>query len=167
MDETKKGSMCCGGCCDMRRAVIILNTISIILVGLLAFIAYSSTNVLVQNIDDDAVQESFEDALLTTYILIGIGIAASLVGIWGAYSYNILGVGFSAFFIVAFFITDTVRAIQFANKYDVPLPTLDIATGALIDALLLYPHVGLIAEIKNGTMTPETYPREQASCCCV
>ena len=158
MDETKKGSMCCGGCCDMRRAVIILNTISIILVGLLAFIAYSSTNVLVQNIDDDAVQESFEDALLTTYILIGIGIAASLVGIWGAYSYNILGVGFSAFFIVAFFITYTELTA---------VPIRYILGGALIDALVLYPHVGLIAEIKNGTMTPETYPREQASCCCV
>ena len=165
MDETKKGSMCCGGCCDMRRAVIILNTIGIIL-GLIAVIAYSSTDVLVQSLNEE-VQKVFEDALLTTYILIGIGIAASLVGIWGAYSYNILGVGFSAFIIVAFFITETVMAIQFVNKYDLPLPTVNILVGALIDALVLYPHVGLIVEIKNGTMTPETYPREKASCCCV
>ena len=88
------------------------------------------------------------------YILIGIVIAAFLIGIWGAYSYNILGVRFSALFIIAFFITYTVMTVRY------------ILGGALI-ALVLYPHVGLIAEIKNGTMTPETYPREQASCCCV
>ena len=129
MDETKKGSMCCGGCCDMRRAVIILNTIGIIL-GLIAVIAYSSTDVLVQSIDDEEVQKVFEDALLTTYILIGIGIAASLVGIWGAYSYNILGVRFSALFIIACFITYTVMTVRY------------ILGGALI-ALVLYPHVGL------------------------
>ena len=36
MDEPKKGSMFCGGCCDMRRAVIIVNTIGAAL-GLIAF----------------------------------------------------------------------------------------------------------------------------------
>ena len=137
----------------MRRAVIIVNTIGAAL-GLIAFGYCSYIYMIVQSLDNNWVH----DFVFTIIILIGIIIAAFLVGIWGAYSYNILGVGFSAFFIVAFFITYTELTA---------VPIRYILGGALIDALVLYPHVGLIAEIKNGTMTPETYPREQASCCCV
>ena len=131
MDEPKKGSMFCGGCCDMRRAVIIVNTIGAAL-GLIAFGYCSYICIAVQsfnNNNDDDFQE-VHDFVLTMYILIGIVIAAFLVGIWGAYSYNILGVGFSALFIIACFITYTVMTVRY------------ILGGALI-ALVLYPHVGL------------------------
>jgi hypothetical protein len=34
-------------------------------------------------------------------------------------------------------------------------------------ALYIYPHVGLMLEIKKGIMTPDNYAREEFSCCCV
>jgi hypothetical protein len=39
--------------------------------------------------------------------------------------------------------------------------------SAIVTALWIYPHVGLILEIRNGIMSAETYPREEYSCCCV
>ena len=166
-NETKQGSVCCGGCCDMRRAVFIVNIIYAVLSAIALILLYSGSEFLIQQIDDDVIKEHFEDTKTISYIMAAIGMGVSLVGIWGAYTYNILAVGASALFIVVAYIVELSLAIQFSNSYDLPTPTLQIVINAVVDTLLVYPHVGLIREINNGIMTPETYPREKASCCCV
>jgi len=47
------------------------------------------------------------------------------------------------------------------------LPHWSFAIQAAFTCLFIYPHVGLVLEIKKGIMTPETYAREKFSCCCV
>ena len=37
---------------------------------------------------------------------------------------------------------------------------------AIFWVLYLFPHIGFIVEVCNGTMSRETYPREEYSCCC-
>jgi hypothetical protein len=48
---------------------------------------------------------------------------------------------------------------------------LSVGVGAIISviytAILIYPHIGFILEVKKGIMTKETYAREEFSCCCV
>jgi fructose-specific phosphotransferase system IIC component len=46
------------------------------------------------------------------------------------------------------------------------LPYFSFVIQGVITALLIYPHVGLIMEIKKGIITPDTYHREEFSCCC-
>lgn len=41
-----------------------------------------------------------------------------------------------------------------------------IVVSVIVYVLYLYPVVGLLLEIKNGSMSQETYPREAYSCCC-
>jgi hypothetical protein len=47
------------------------------------------------------------------------------------------------------------------------LPYYSFILQGVITAISIYPHVGLMLEIKKGIMTPDTYAREQFSCCCV
>lgn len=47
------------------------------------------------------------------------------------------------------------------------LPYWTFIINGIITAILIYPHIVLILEIKAGIMTPDTFYREQYSCCCV
>jgi hypothetical protein len=51
------------------------------------------------------------------------------------------------------------------SEYRYPIGTFIFS--AVVTGLWIYPHIGLIVEIKKGIMSRETYPREEYSCCCV
>ena len=56
----KQGHKCCGGCCDMRRAVIIVDLVNMCLVGfqLMAVLAMTTASANVDNVDDDKMKEA-------------------------------------------------------------------------------------------------------------
>lgn len=153
--QTKQGHKCCGGCCDMRRAVIIVNIISLCfgLLGILSLTAVSQINV--ENYDDDEVKEAFAQGVDNLGVAIAITVVRvvlNICGIYGAVAFNIIFVGLS---LVAYVI-DFVMALLVIS-----IPGLLLAGG------FAYPHIFFIKEVKAGIMSKENYINEEQSCCCV
>eukprot|EP00546_Thalassionema_frauenfeldii_P021898 CAMPEP_0178905480 /NCGR_PEP_ID=MMETSP0786-20121207/6298_1 /TAXON_ID=186022 /ORGANISM="Thalassionema frauenfeldii, Strain CCMP 1798" /LENGTH=217 /DNA_ID=CAMNT_0020577091 /DNA_START=194 /DNA_END=847 /DNA_ORIENTATION=+ len=169
-DAGKRGRLCCGFCCDTKRAVIISDII--IIFGLMLTLALDSfamvgAEVLEEvNLNDDRFNtagmtqdqlnimksvmvkdESLieRDTILTMISIIALGI--SLVG-----------------------------AFQYRWKLVVPVVPFLILHGfiPLFNPLAIlffgawcYPHIIFILEVRDGIMTKENYPNEEASCCCM
>lgn len=155
----KQGHKCCGGCCDVRRAVIVVNAINIVLLGLSLF-SILATQTLAANATgndvDDQVQEAmeaFSSAPLGAILAImGVQMVLSAVGIAGAVLFN----------------KWMVIAAAIAYGIGVAGGLLSLNPGGLVfNACFLYPHIFLIKEIRDGIMSKENYPNEQQSCCCV
>jgi hypothetical protein len=157
----------CGGCCDVRRATIIVNMVDISmgLIGLITIAAFSglasaSTSGAANYYDDDEMNAVFNEmdgaalgasmALIITVAVIRLLINAA--GIWGALTYNQYAVGLSLFV----YGVQCIMSLVFLNVF-----------GLVLNGFFAYPHVFLIMEIRSGIMTPETYEAEKQSCCCV
>ena len=167
--EEKQGKKCCGFCCDFRRAVIVMAILGIIeftiLIIVQVFGIAFGASIVAEAEDDDLVQAS------------GIGIAVTSGLIAGLYAIGLL---FSIFHLLAALkysvcMLATVLVFNFIGLgYDIYYATLvggDLMIGLIcycivVAAIYIYPTVGLLMEIKEGIMSPETYPREAYSCCC-
>jgi len=173
--STKKvGHVCCGFCCDVRRAVIIINLLAAIL-AIIGVILFATAVGIYGNFDDEDIEinsnatevtedldweygEWAKDAPLRE-IGLGVGISWAaiailfyFIGLIGAIKYSACLVLLSCLFYAA----AIIWAILF---FDV--------ISAVINLLFLYPHIVLYSEIKKGIMAPETYKvRERHSCCC-
>ena len=106
----------------------------------------------------------------------GISILCYIIAIVGAYQFNVYMLGVNiAWEIIGYIvgIVVTVGAFDDLNEEledddeEIVVPVFSFVVGAVIVALLIYPHAGLIFEIKKGIMSHETYVREERSCCCV
>jgi hypothetical protein len=162
MRTGKQGHAFFGGCCDVRRAVIIVNIISasfafIGLVTMGSFMAATSASSSV-TYDDDEVQEAmaaFNEASLSMGVaiaLIAIRMIANGLGIYGAVTYNIWLVGVS----LLVYCFDFVMGAVTGNLI-----------GLLMAALFAYPHFFFIKEVRSGIMSEANYVNEKQSCCCV
>ena len=175
-DQTKLGSKCCGCCCDFRRAVIIVDAIGIVLAVLsLASLGVSNDGQYEAYGFDSQDKEAFEvynDSLLVNAIVTGTGILALAAPIYGALKFQYPMVAFGIVWYVATFIVYIIVDIIYINKANdetgsnLGMPFLGWIVSAVVTALLIYPHAGLILEIDKGIMSQETYPREEYSCCC-
>jgi heme/copper-type cytochrome/quinol oxidase subunit 2 len=104
-----------------------------------------------------------------------IGIIFHAVAIYGAMKYSAWCVGAGIFWLVAGLVASIaltfVAAAQFEEdnpSYEVTYNPVAIIIAIVVALLFIYPHVGLIREINNGTMNEQTYNRrEEYSCCCV
>ena len=106
---------------------------------------------------DDAVQDVYAEAL--DFKALGIIAAIMIIrfvcngcGVYGAYAFNQYFVGVS---LAAYALEVTLSLIGFN------------LAGVLMAGFFAYPHVYFIQEIRAGIMTPENYPVEEQSCCCV
>jgi hypothetical protein len=162
MRTGKQGHAFCGGCCDVRRAVIIVNIIYVTLVsiGLVtmgSFMAATSASSSL-TYDDDEVREAMaafdeEDLfMVVTIALAAIRIIVNGLGIYGAVTYNIWLVGFSLLVYCFEFVMGAVDG----NRI-----------GLLMVALFAYPHFFFIKEVRSGIMSEANYVNEKQSCCCV
>lgn len=176
-EQPKIGKKCCNCCCDFRMAVIIIDIIGIALsVFGLALLALPSEDLYeAYRLDEDEEEalEVYSDSITATAIISGIGIVALAVPLYGAVKYNAPMVGFGIVWLVATFIAAVVIDIIYINKAnevkqgaDFNYPFLSYLVNAVVTGLLIYPHAGLMMEIKQGIMSDETYPREQYCCCC-
>ena len=170
----RRGHSCCGCCCDMRRAVIIVNIINIIFafIGLIGFsVLVADTKEITtttdgngstttgtttfSGIDDDYTLGEYEIVkgfAPLVIIMVLLSMVAFSLGIVGAMRYKV-------WMIVVAIVVYCISAVM-------ELLSLNLL-GFAITALFAYPHFVLVSEIRRGIMTKETYPIEQQSCCCV
>jgi hypothetical protein len=154
--DGRQGQLFCGCCCDMRRAVVIVNVMSICF-ALLGIAMYHllSRDGFIENFDDDITKYELE--AISNYkgraILFGlVSVLCSLIGLCGAVQYNRRMVILAAVYYCISMLTKIV-------PFDL--------SGMLMAGLFSYPHFVFIKELDNGIMTAENYPNEINSCCCV
>jgi hypothetical protein len=153
----KKGHKCCGGCCDTRRAVIIVDMvlIAILLLGTLPAIAILE-KANPEDFNDDRVRNAIESfGWREIAVSFAIAVAFSIppaVGVLGAIWYNEFMVGLCLVSYVVLFILDLSK-LSFA--------------GCVLHGFFAYPHAIFIKELRDGTMSKANYPVEEHSCCCV
>ena len=153
----KQGHKCCGSCCDVRRAVIVVNIVNIVnmLWVIFAMIVFQKT-ASTMTYDDDTQQAAIDVvANMPLGLMIAIWLVSavfSAVGIAGALLYNKWLVGVSGVFFCLSMIPDIMAL-------NIP--------GIVYKGFFAYPHYFLVKEINQGIMTKENYPNEKMSCCCV
>jgi hypothetical protein len=155
----KRGHKFCGGCCDVRRAVIVVNMVvgGLLLWGIISTLALkANVDAITATMDDDksiaAFNEIRDAPILPLVIAWSITLAACALGIMGAIQYNVYLVGAAALK----FCVDIAFAIIHFNIF-----------GVALSAFFLYPHVFFIKEVREGIMSKENYDNERHSCCCV
>lgn len=158
-------TLCFNCCCDFRRAVLIVNGISIglklmAMIGVVFFVHYLNDNLddIENDIDDDStrkqVDSMFKSGQVAGFewffeILETVGVAIHACGIYGALQYKqwgiiVAGSAFALQFVIAFFSMDFGSIV--------------------VSALMLYPHVYMLILMKAGIMTPQNY-HKIANCC--
>jgi hypothetical protein len=171
-DGPKRGHSCCGFMCDMRRAVIITNIISIVAVILTA-IAVSVVYHAAKNSNDPASQDSVHAletrAFRMQIALTVFGIFFAFGAIFGALKYKVIPVAANAVFIFVSFVISAAlqnKAARESNNYS--YGPVNIIFSLVANALFMYPHIVYCREVKAGILSAETYSsREKQSCCCV
>lgn len=159
-EEGKKGHKFFGFCCDSRRAVIIVNMLSLVLFicGLIAAVVPGSVTVDTQNI----VAMIF-NILFTVAIIIG------------AMKFNestiVMGLLWEIF-IIFFWIIGAASTINRLDWGKEPAGAKGGTIAFVVISIIwqfvnIYAEVMLVWEIKYGIITPETYKQQEQSCCCV
>ena len=167
----KEGHSFCGCCCDMRRATIIINIYLLVSSIFSVFYLYFFLNNLpsiTANIQDDTVKQQMETidfSSIYTPLVIAMMVVSSLgsiVAIVGALKYNTWLVGVNVVIFVVGTITGIVTSYQTGTSPGV------IILIQLVRCFFIYPQVMFVYEIEGTkTMSQQTYPREEQSCCCV
>jgi len=157
--------LCFNYCCDFRRAVLVVNGISIVIklllmLGVAVGVSYLTKNLDVIEadiVDDDARQQVdlvvnsggivvFE-AFIETFEMISIGLHAC--GIYGALHFKRWGI--------------ITAGSTYAISLFVGIVTFDIG-NIIVSSLFLYPHYFMHKLMKAGIMTDYNY-HKIASCC--
>jgi hypothetical protein len=164
----KQGHTCCGCCCDVRRAVIVVNILAgASLLMTVQFIVavmrdpYSSYNY--ETPTDDFWADYYEQgskphygAYLVMYCLELVPVG---LGLFGAVYYNVYLIGIAALFYTLKCLYYCADLLDANHAFDLSMP--------IAMAFFAYPHFMLISEIRGGIMSRENYVNEQHSCCCV
>ena len=187
VDEEKQGSKFCG-CCDMRRAVIILNVLYLIYVVIgIALIATGIYLTIKTGGDTDENNQQQYDAYLehvkpyniTLMVSAAISVVVTILALVGAERFSYGLVLPKAVWLVIHYFIQLIADIGGCNSWNkdvVPLdpeqqqctiPWLGLVIGALVMIFVLSAHIGYLNEVSRGTMKRETYQREKHSCCCV
>mmetsp|Transcript_5557 Transcript_5557/g.16483 ORF Transcript_5557/g.16483 Transcript_5557/m.16483 type:complete len:187 (-) Transcript_5557:369-929(-) len=155
----KQGHICCGGCCDVRRAVIIVDIIMIIFLTFITItilLGYELVELAAR--EDDASEDTIETANQLKHAHIGWIILYHLLQIVG-YAFAIQGaVKFNRKLVLAGFVV-------YCASFTMNLLVFDLV-GMLLTGFFAYPHFYLAKEIEENVMTPENYANELHSCCC-
>lgn len=178
-EQEKVGSNCCGCCCDFRRAVIILDCILIlysamVLLALAFPVAIQEKRFELMDINDDQVQGVLLEMTTVTQIVLGCGVVALAIPAYGAKTYNTGMIAFGIAWFVLVYIAQVVVDVVYTREANdvaqegttLPTPFTTWIGSGIFTVLYIYPHAGLINEIKSGIMSAATYPREEYSCCC-
>jgi len=177
--EAKQGGICCGCCCDYRRAVIIGNSFFIGFALFTMFVQGAGPDVIEQTYDDDEfvedVSKVLDEYLVMRTIFLGISLLTALIAIGGAVHYQVWLVGSHAVWLVVDYIAYIFLALAMLEDLD-PIyaekglvaasPLMNFVFVGLLAAFFIYAHLGYISEVRAGILTHETYPREEYSCCC-
>lgn len=162
---TDKHMLCCGMCCDFRRAVLVIDSIAIVwkivemvLVAVMAAYFNKDLEELEAEFDDDLTIyeiESMADtgtmAIMEGFIegLDAISIALYACGIYGALNFKRWGI------ITAM----STHAVMMGFG----LIVLDFVS-VIFYGIMVYPHIFMLRQMNSGIMTDYNY-HKIASCC--
>lgn len=157
--------LCCNCCCDFRRAVLVVNGISIVLklviiLGMAIGASYVGNNLdeIESDIQDDDAREQMDafvktggmaivETVLEALETISIGLHAC--GIYGALNFKQWGI--------------ITAGVAYTVQLLVGLVTMDIY-NIVLSASFLYPHWFMYKLMRAGVMTDSNY-HNIASCC--
>lgn len=157
--QVRRSHRCCGCCCDTRRAVLVINIISLCLTAFglasLSYLDHAKNHA--NNYHDDHVTKSLSQI---DGKLVGLSIGAYILGmicmsagIYGAAKFNRIGV--------------IIAGVWHALEFVLNIIFLNFV-GFIKAGFFLYPHIVFVIEMNRGIMAPETYHKEQDCCsCCV
>jgi hypothetical protein len=164
-NSNRENHLFCGCCCDVRRATLVVNAITITMNVLFMILLFFGVNFVAKNadqftedMDDDQAKQDFEKLaengslqLIEVFvdIFLFVSIFLHACGIYGALKFKTWGV--------------TVAAVSYAIAFLINLISLS-PINIFISGLFFYPHVILLKEMKEGIMTDYNYPNI-ASCC--
>jgi hypothetical protein len=175
-ESGRKTALCCGICCDVRRACIIIDCVyflfvtsalALALIGWNPFKMFEILGTEIENgLDDDEFMDdttyvsnnnepSFllgaaDQILVAAKYQLSIGIAMSLIGLVGAVRYN-------PYLVLGMAIWLCIDAIIFC----VLLNWVSTITVGLYS----YPHFALFLALKEKKLTPENYHVTEKYCC--
>ena len=140
------------GMCDMRRAVIIMNIVGLVMS------AMALLGELFNQYGTDA-------RAVVVALVVGVLYGLALVG----------AVKYRPWFLIGIIVYSIVsiaslfgHAIYLWSVLGLRQPVVPFMLfGIVVTAAFLYAHVILFQEMRQGIMTPENYPKEKHSCCCV
>jgi hypothetical protein len=152
----KQSHACCGCCCDTRRAVIVVNLISLVFASLaILSIAMITSDQYAAQIDDDAMLAALDEMdgakVGMTIGFASLGIMCNTLGIYGATRFSQWAVMIAG----SWYVVELVRSLVY----------LDFG-GAIMSGFFAYPHVIFWQEMRNGVMTSMTYSEEEQCCTC-
>jgi hypothetical protein len=132
----KRGHMFCGCCCDVRRACIIINIIS------LCSTVFSIIFFLILGTGDSNLGVGF-------LVLMLFGLGFILAGLYGAIKFQWMMVCAALVYYVFSFILNLILLnwVRF-----------------IMDGIFVYPHIFLVMELRNDIMTKENLPVEDKCC---
>jgi hypothetical protein len=120
------------------------------------------------NIQDDTVKQqmgAMDFSSIYTPLTIAITALSSLgniIAIIGAMKYNAWLVSVNIAILILCLIPGIVTSVHAGTSAAIIIVLL------FVRCFLIYPHVMLVYEIQGSkTMSQQTYPREEQSCCCV
>lgn len=173
--EEKQGSKCCGCCCDFRRAVMVMGIIGLVFaaINLILYVTGAAiVGSLSTSCDDDLYSDLCSEVTVAgTYSLAVVAVICAvqvlfyIFQIVAAIKYNVCMLATVIVVNLVWFVLAIVQVFRG------PAQTTGNIVGSIVFyvifiALEIYPTAGLLKEIKAGTMSKETYPREAYSCCC-
>ena len=154
---------CCGGCCDVRRATIIINVIMAV-VAVISIISITATEMSIpadlEEWDDDFAKQMYDgiNSDFRSYLkLANIVTLARLPflasGIYGALKYKTLPVqiciGSNIIeLLLSVSIDSSMNGFNFFN----------LIIGAAVTGLWTYPMVLFVGQVKKGIMSDANYP---------
>lgn len=158
--EVRQAQLCCGCCCDLLRACIIVNIVYMsyaVLVILLAWWGIVSIDALdVSNYDDDSAYQNMVDRvdsqanLVVAIIQLSSGMLFASLGIIGAARFTqCLVLACGIWYCIDLLISSIFR----------------IWPSALMKGFFAYPHFALFMALKSGKITRENYSVERHCCC--
>jgi len=183
----KQGGICCGCCCDYRRAVIIISMVAIVM-GVLSILSRAGNGREISSLDDDAVIDEV-DAILYNYkssflILAFCQLLFTVCGLVGALKFKWILVACNIFYAFLNFILHIIVGAKQSREIMSVVEDNGIVNDEDTEAVIrfaavfiyfvvgcctiawIYPSIFLVMEMRAGIMTPANYHREKHSCCC-
>jgi hypothetical protein len=174
--QEKQGRSCFGCLCDMRRAVVILSALSILLnsVAIVTnkFVLFDKAQEDIAAADDDDDMDNSSkriDDLFRIYVILScVGMVGYLGAIVGGIKFYQPFVKVNIVLALTVFIVQNVlffNAASDVEEFDYVLVNM---SGPLVGIIMsLYVQISFVKEMHYGIMSPENYPNEEQSCCCV
>lgn len=158
----RKTHLCCGSCCDLRKACIIVDSIYLFFVGGAVLLSVTGLRMFERvewkgsqaEYDDDQVQRAGNDTIMylaASDIQLGIGVFFCVLGILGACRFQ----KYLVLCTAIWYCIDVVLFGIFMNW-----------VSAVFAGAYAYPHFALFLALRSGTMTRENYKVTEQHCCC-